>query len=145
MRSFLRTSAAGCPKTKASPSVGKSRPSSSLMVVVLPEPLGPSSPKTSPLRISMFRARRAVFRSEGLLGVEEAVQVRFLGQVADALVLADVGGGLSEDEGLAVGGEEQAEQQLDGGGLAGAVGPEQPEDLASPDLDVQGPQGGLPI
>ena len=48
--------------------------------------------------------------------------------------LRDVGGGLAEDEGLAVGREEQAEQQLDGGGLAGAVGAEQAEDLAAVDL-----------
>ena len=48
--------------------------------------------------------------------------------------LRDVGGGLAEDEGVAVGREEQAEQQLDGGGLAGAVGPEQAEDLAAVDL-----------
>ena len=41
MRSFFVTSVAGLPKTRASPLVGKSRPRSSLMVVVLPEPLGP--------------------------------------------------------------------------------------------------------
>ena len=51
--------------------------------------------------------------------------------------LRDVGGRLAEDEGLAVGGEEQAEQQLDGGGLAGAVGAEQAEDLAAVDLEVE--------
>ena len=51
--------------------------------------------------------------------------------------LLDVGGGLAEDEGVAVGGEEQAEQQLDGGGLAGAVGAEQAEDLAAVDLRLR--------
>ena len=80
---------------------------------------------------------------ERLLGVEEAVEVRFFGQIADAFVLAHVGGGLAEDEGLAVGGEEQAEQQLDGGGLAGAVGAEQAEDFAAVDLEVEGAQGDL--
>ena len=55
--------------------------------------------------------------------------------------LRDLGGGLAEDEGLAVGGEEQAEQQLDGGGLAGAVGAEQAEDLAAVDLQVEGAAG----
>src|SRR5262249_50289331 len=80
---------------------------------------------------------------EGLLGVEKAVEVGLLGQVADLLVLADVGGGLAEDERLAVGGEEQAEQQLDGGGLPRAVGAEEAEDFALADLDVEGPQGGL--
>ena len=32
-----------------SPSVGNNKPRSNFIVVVLPEPLGPSSPKTSPL------------------------------------------------------------------------------------------------
>ena len=57
--------------------------------------------------------------------------------------LRDVGGRLAEDEGVAVGREEQAEQQLDGGGLAGAVGAEQAEDFAAVDLQVEGAQGGL--
>ena len=80
---------------------------------------------------------------ERLLGVEEAVEVRFLGQVADALVLAHVGGGLAEDEGLAVGREEQAEKELDGGGLAGAVGAEEAEDLAAIDFHGEGAEGVL--
>ena len=78
---------------------------------------------------------------ERLLGVEEPVEVRLLGQVADPLVLGDVGGRLVEDQGVALGGEEQAEQQLDGGGLARAVGPEQAEDLAPVDLKVEGLEG----
>ena len=40
------------PATHAWPDVGRNRPSSSLSVVVFPEPLGPSRPKTSPRRIS---------------------------------------------------------------------------------------------
>ena len=54
------------------------------------------------------------------------------------LVLLDLGGRLAEDEGVAGGREEQAEQQLDGGGLAGAVGAEQAEDLALVDLAGRG-------
>src|SRR5262249_49740640 len=80
---------------------------------------------------------------ERLLGGQEAVQVRLLGQVTDALVLADVGGRLAEDVGLAVGREEQAEQQLDRRRLAGAVWTEQAEDIATVDLEVEGPQGGF--
>ena len=57
--------------------------------------------------------------------------------------LLDVGGRHVEDEGVAVGGKEQAEQELDGGGLAGAVGAEQAEDLAAADFEVEGPQGHL--
>ena len=39
--------------------------------------------------------------------------------------------------------EQQPEEQLDGGGLAGAVGPEQAEDFALVDLQVEGVEGGL--
>ena len=71
---------------------------------------------------------------ERLLGVEEAIEVGLLRQIADALVLGDVGGRLAENEGIAVGGEKQTQEELDGGGLAGAVGAEQAEDLALADL-----------
>src|SRR5262249_7888033 len=62
---------------------------------------------------------------------------------ADALVLGDVRGGLAEDERLALGGEQEAEQELDRRRLARAVRAEQAEDLALADLDVEGAEGGL--
>ena len=46
---------------------------------------------------------------ERLLGVEEAVQVRLFRQVAEPLVLADVGGVFAEHQGLALGGKQQAQ------------------------------------
>ena len=49
----------------------------------------------------------------------------------------------TEDEGVAVSGKEQSQEELDGGGLAGAVGPEQAKDFAALDLQVQGAQGHL--
>ncbi len=73
-----------------------------------------------------------------LLGVQELVEVRLLGQVADPLVLGDVGRRLVEDQRLALGREQQAEQQLDRGRLSRAVGPEQAEDLAAIHLQVEG-------
>ena len=57
------------------------------------------------------------------------------------LVLADVGGVFAEDQGLAFGGKQQAQQQLDRGGLAGAVGPEQAEDFALLDFQVERLEG----
>ena len=78
---------------------------------------------------------------ERLFGVQEAVEIRLFRQVADALVLADVGGVFAEDEGLALGGKQQAEQQLDRGGFAGAVGAEQAEDLALLDFQVERLEG----
>ena len=52
---------------------GNSNPSSSLIVVVLPEPLGPSRPKISPRRISRSRA----FKARTLLAAPEvAIDLR---------------------------------------------------------------------
>ena len=73
-----------------------------------------------------------------LFGVQELVKVRLLGKVADPLVLGDVGRRLVEDQGLALGREQQAEQQLDRRGLSRAVGSEQSEDFAAMDLKVEG-------
>jgi hypothetical protein len=74
---------------------------------------------------------------ERLLGGQVPVQVRLLGQVANALVLLHLGRRLAEDVGLAIGREEQAEEEFDGGGLAGAVGAEEAEDLAAVDFEVE--------
>jgi hypothetical protein len=74
---------------------------------------------------------------ERLLGVEELVEVRLLGQVADPLVLRDVGRPAAEDERLARGGKDEPQQELHRGRLAGPVGPEQAEDLAPADLEVE--------
>ena len=48
------------PATVAVPSVGSSSPHSMRIVVVLPEPLGPSRPKTSPRGICSVRRETAV-------------------------------------------------------------------------------------
>ena len=78
---------------------------------------------------------------ERLLGVEEAVEVRLLGQVADPFVFRDLGGVAAEDQGLAVGGKQQAEDELDRGGFARSVGPEQAENLAAADFQVERLEG----
>ena len=92
-------------------------------------------------RTSAGHVEQPAVEVERLLGVEEAVQVRLLGQVADPLVLGDVGGVAAEDQGLAAGGKEQPQEQLDRGRLARAVGAQQAEDLAAADLQVEGLQG----
>ncbi len=84
---------------------------------------------------------------EGLLGVEERVEVGLFGEVSDALLDADVGGGLPENENTTGGGAEEPQENLDGGGLARAVGPEEPEDLPRLDLEgevVNGARAGTP-
>src|SRR5205814_343517 len=57
--SLMRELPAASPRTDALPLVGKINPSSSLMVVLLPEPLGPSNPNTSPRWMVRFRSSRA--------------------------------------------------------------------------------------
>src|SRR5208283_3218374 len=52
MRAFVCTWRGEWPKTSMCPFVGLSKPSSSLTVVDLPEPFGPSRPNTSPRRTS---------------------------------------------------------------------------------------------
>ena len=46
-----------------------------------------------------------------------------------------------EDLGATSGRVDEPEQQSDGGGLPGAVGPEVPEDLARSDLEIEVAQG----
>src|SRR3954464_9124579 len=52
MRDLVATWRGEWPKTSMCPFVGYNRPSNSLTVVDLPEPFGPSKPKTSPRRTS---------------------------------------------------------------------------------------------
>src|SRR3954453_15914202 len=48
------------PRTVPAPAVGRTRPSSIAMVVVLPEPLGPTNPATTPRGSSRSRPETAV-------------------------------------------------------------------------------------
>ena len=43
---------------------------------------------------------------------------------------------MAEDLQVALGGIEQAQQQFNGSGLAGTIGSQQPEHLATPDLEI---------
>ena len=61
-------------------------------------------------------------------------------QIADAFVLAHFARRHVENERVPFGGEEQAEQQLDCGGLPGAIGSEQAEYFAAVDFHVEGAQ-----
>ena len=90
--------------------------------------LGPALP------LRPWHVEEPAVEIEGLFRVQKPVQVRFFRQEADALVLADLGSRLVEHVRFTLGGEEQSEQQLDGGRLAGAVRPEQAENLAAADL-----------
>src|SRR4029077_18824283 len=52
MRALVATCCGEWPKTSMCPLVGYNKPSSGFTVVDLPEPFGPSNPKTSPRRTS---------------------------------------------------------------------------------------------
>src|SRR5262249_52335263 len=86
---------------------------------------------------------QSAVKVERFLGVEKSIQIRFFGEIADALVFLDLHRRLPENQGIPFGGEEQAQQELDGGGLAGPVRPEQAEDLAAKDLEIEGPERHL--
>src|SRR5215469_13414640 len=64
---------------------------------------------------------------------QPALEAEQLRQVADPLAGLQVPGGRAQDHGLAAGRPDQAEQQLDRGGLARAVRAEEAEDLAALD------------
>src|SRR5262249_21358807 len=92
---------------------------------------------------SLFARRRRYVEQpaveiERLFGIQEAVQVRLFGQVPQPLVFRDVSGVLPENQGLAAGGKQQAQQQLDRGGLARAVGTQQAENLTFADFQIEG-------
>ncbi len=76
---------------------------------------------------------------DGLRARQPVVQVELAGQVADALVDRDrVGGRLdAEDLGPPGGRPDEVEQDTHRRRLAGAVGPEEAEDLALGDLEVE--------
>src|SRR5712692_10311208 len=59
-------SVVGTPKMRAWPLVGRTRPSSTLTVVVLPAPFGPKKPKTSPGSTVSVRSCRAMVRPYAL-------------------------------------------------------------------------------
>src|SRR2546421_8512892 len=63
------------------------------------------------------------------------------GEIADALEGGFVADGVVEDVSLGVGGADDGGHDFDEGGLAGAVGSEQAEDLAAVDLHVDAAQG----
>ena len=60
MRLLVSRSPAGAPSTMASPEDGRMSPSNSFTAVVLPAPLGPRNPNTSPLPTVIDNPRRAI-------------------------------------------------------------------------------------
>ena len=82
---------------------------------------------------------------ESLSRIEKPVEVALFGQVADAGLGGDIARRLAEDRDVALSRVQQAQEQLDGGRFARAVGPEEAEHFAAADLKidvVHGPRLG---
>ena len=62
MRARVARSPSGAPRTVPPPAVGRVSPSSSLTAVVLPAPLGPRKPNTSPASTRMSSDSSATVR-----------------------------------------------------------------------------------
>ena len=79
-----------------------------------------------------------------LVDGEIAIQAEALGHVADAVLdgIQLAGDVVAGDPGFAFGGIEQAAEQPQRGGLPGAVRPDDAEDLAPRDLEVEMIDGG---
>src|SRR2546423_499363 len=75
--------------------------------------------------------RELAVQREHLLGGEPALVPEKLGKVADVASSPEVADRLAEEPPLARSRPQQAEEELDGGGLAGAVGAEKTEHLAA--------------
>jgi hypothetical protein len=73
---------------------------------------------------------------ERFVGIEIAIEIRFLRQVADAGLGRNVTRGMPEDFDVPFGGIKQAEQHLHRGGFPRAVRAEQAEDFAAPHRKV---------
>src|SRR5581483_1207626 len=94
-------------------------------------------------RVGRREPEQAAEVAQELLGGEVVVEVRVLGEVADAPLHAEVAGGAAEDLRTAAGREHQLHQQLQRRGLAGAVGPEKAEDFAGGNRDRQAIEGAV--
>src|SRR5207237_62970 len=79
--------------------------------------------------------------SQDLPGTQPALVPKKLGQVAEAPAGAHVAQGLAEHPALAAARAEQAEQELDRGGLAGTVRPEEAENLPALHLHAEAVEG----
>jgi len=99
--------------------------------------------RRAPPPLLRIEAEEPAIEIERLLGIEEFVEIRLLGEVADSFVLRDVGGGSAEDQRLTRRGKDQAKKQFERRRLSRTVGAEQTEDLASPHVEVERLERGL--
>ena len=87
------------------------------------------------------RAREPLVHAEQLVGGQPVGEAEQLGQVAERAVRLRRAGGRAGEPRLAAGRADQPARDLDQRRLAGAVGPEQPDELAVADLEADALEG----
>ncbi len=88
-----------------------------------------------------LHGKKSAIKIERFLGVQEPIEIRFLGQIADSLILGHAHRRLVENQGFPGCREQQPQKELDGGRLARSIRPQKAEDLALADFQIQGVQG----
>ena len=88
------------------------------------------------------QAEQAAVEADHFRSGHMLIEVGRLGQVGDLLLDINVAGGLAQNQDLARRREDQAQQSLDGRGLARAVGAEEAENLALVDIQADVVDGG---
>ena len=88
------------------------------------------------------KARQLAMQGQHLARRHPALVTEQLGQVPDSLPRGEIAQRCAQDRARAGAGMRQPQQQLDRGRLAGAVGSEEPVDLARPDIEVDPVDGG---
>ena len=84
---------------------------------------------------------QAGVEGQGFEGRQVGIEVGLFGEIADAALDGGGAGGCAEDVDRAGRRKKQAQDHLDGGGLTGAVGAEQAEDLSAGDIEGDGADG----
>ena len=113
----------------------------------LPMPTSSSSAFDATPALGGRDAEQPAVVGEQFLGGQVIVEVGLFRQVAEAALGREIAGRTSENARFAGRRKDQLQQQLQGGGLAGAVGSEKAEDLARFDLQgetVEDTPGPLP-
>jgi hypothetical protein len=86
---------------------------------------------------------QAAVKKEELSGGQPVIETKIFGEEADFAANFDVREAMAQNLRLTAGGLYQAEKHLDGGALPGAVGAEEAEDFAAPDLQGKATDGHL--
>src|SRR5436190_5789461 len=77
------------PKRNAAPLVGLTKPSSTFIVVVLPAPLGPRKPNTSPARTLRLRSLTAILLPEPFFWARYSTRKSLVSRIVSSIAVSD--------------------------------------------------------